>query len=95
MSLLAAAVALAASLCVILTLLVPATKPSVAVLDVWARVLVDQEEPAIADDTADSRIKVSFAGARRSFSSRCLGGAFGRCSASLLALKGALAGTLR
>jgi hypothetical protein len=36
-----------------LVLALPAKKPSVAVLGVWARGLVDQKEPTIADDTAD------------------------------------------
>src|SRR5215469_9164162 len=36
-----------------LVLASPAKKPTVAVLPVWARVLVDQEEPAITDDPAD------------------------------------------
>jgi hypothetical protein len=36
-----------------LVLALPAKKPSVAVLGVWTRGLVDQKEPAIADDTTD------------------------------------------
>ena len=34
-------------------LAVPATKPSVSLFAVWACILVDQQEPAIADDAAD------------------------------------------
>jgi len=36
-----------------LVLALPAKKPSVAVLGVWTRGLLDQKEPAIADDTTD------------------------------------------
>jgi hypothetical protein len=35
----------------------PAKKPSVAILPVWTRDLVDQEEPAITDDAADLTLR--------------------------------------